>query len=414
MTGLWIGITLLTILALAFVFLPYVKAHRLHREAATDSRQSQNIEIFRDRLSELERELAHGSLDQATFAQLKLELEKNLLIDVEDSEEQLPPKPTGKQLTAVALLALITVSAALGIYARYGSAPELELALNQPKDPFNGRTPTLEEAVAQLELELKSRPENAEGWYMLASSYMNMGRYQQGANALSNVLTYLPGDAPQRSSVMGQYAQALYFAADSTMTDQVREQVEKNLAEDPYEITTLGLLGINAFEQQKYQAAIDYWLTALQQAEGPAADSLRTGISKARDALIAEGKTVPELAVLTPAEIKVSVRLSNELKQKVSPEQTVFVFASPEGGKMPLAAVKLTVADLPALVKLDDSLAMMPEMRLSSVKSVDVRARVSLSGNPQSQPGDMLGSQLSVPVRGQNGQLELVIDQLVQ
>ncbi|MBY4675982.1 c-type cytochrome biogenesis protein CcmI [Marinobacterium arenosum] len=414
MSSLWIGISLLTLLALAFVFLPLVRARRAQLAEQVEDRRQQNIDIFRERLAELQQELDSGNLAQAEFEQLKLELEKNLLHDAEALPLQAKVQLDGRQLITVLLLALILPTAAFGLYAKLGRFDDLMVAQQLAEDPFDGRQPTLEEALAQLEQELAARPDNAEGWYMLASTYLGMGRYADGAEALSKVVALLPQDAPQYPGVMGQYAQALYFAADGQMTDQIRKQIDQVLAIDPFEVTTLGLLGIDAFEQQQYEAAIDYWRKALDRAEGKAAESLRTGIGKAREALIAQGKPAPELPELAPVQIRVSVALAETLRDKVSAEDTVFVFARPVGGRMPLAALKLTVAELPAEVVLDDSLAMMPEAKLSSVQQVEVTAKVSASGQPQQQPGDLYGSRSPVQVGGENQVVELLIDKVVE
>lgn len=414
MIALWLGIGLLTLLALCFIFYPFMRAHRIHRSAVAETRQRQNIDIFNDRLSELENELNQGVLDQDTFNSLKLELEKNLLIDAVEDVDELPVKPSKAQFLSLVLIGLIVVTASMGMYMKYGRAPDLEIAMNQ--DPFDGRTPTMEEALSKLEQELEARPNNAEGWYMLASSYMNLGRFTEGADALQQVLNYLPDAAgiEQRASITGLYAQALFFKAGNKVTPEVQEQLDKALALDSFEVKALGLLGIAAFEQQQYQTAIDYWVKALTNAEGNAAESLRAGIARATDELKAIGATAQGTEIADPVQIRVQVQVSEALKDQVTADQHVFIFAKAENSPMPLAAVKLTVADLPTEVVLDDSLAMMPTMKLSSVNSVNVSARISKSGLPQSQPGDLVGNQLSVPVRGQKATLELVIDELVQ
>ncbi|MOA22030.1 hypothetical protein D3C78_1425580 [compost metagenome] len=49
---------------------------------------------------------------------------------------------------------------------------------------------------------------------------------------------------------------------------------------------------------------------------------------------------------------------------------------------MPLAAKRVTVAQLPIEVELSDSDAMMPSMKLSSFPEVQLVARVSRAGKP--------------------------------
>ena len=74
---------------------------------------------------------------------------------------------------------------------------------------------------------------------------------------------------------------------------------------------------------------------------------------------------------------------------------------------MPLAIVKRGAAELPFDFTLDDSMAMSPELKLSSFANVVVGARISKSGNAMPQSGDLEG-QARAPAGG--GPVELVID----
>ncbi|MGB0468462.1 MAG: c-type cytochrome biogenesis protein CcmI [Pontibacterium sp.] len=418
MMPLWIGIALLTAVAISFVFWPLLRARKHQQLQQADDRREQNIEIFRDRVAELEAELESGSLEVDAFEQLKLELEKNLLIDAEQPETEAKPlKLTTGTLVTVSLMAVLIPALAFGLYAKLGRSVDLELALNKPVNTGEKPARSLEDAVAMLETELAERPENAEGWYMLATTYIGMQRYKEGLEAFRKVLTLLPEDAPQYPGVMGQYAQALFFSKGGKMDDEVRVQVERTLTLEPYEITTLGLMGIDAFGQQNYQAAIDHWSKGLINAEGKAAESLRSGIASATAKLKEQGIEVvaapapaPELK---PAEIRLQLSIPEALRADLSPDQTVFVFARPVGGRMPLAALRLTLSQLPLEVVLNDSLAMSPQAKLSQVEEVEVTARISLSGQPQASSGDLFGTLSPVAVRGDGVPLTMVIDQIV-
>jgi len=419
MSTLWIGIAVLTLLAIAFVFAPLVRHQRLAK-SETVERQQQNIDIFRERLAELESERDQGTLAADEFATLKLELERNLLIDAEDVPTRSKPlaRVGQTQLVTVTLLALMIPAAALGLYNHLGRADDLALALNAPAGQ-QGQSPqgeqmSLEQAIAGLERELATNPDNAEGWYLLANTYMSMGNYAGGAKAFRELLQVLPQDAPQYASVMGQLAQALYFAGETRMTDEVRAQIDATLAIEPTEIAALGLLGIDAFEQQNFNAAIEHWSKALAGAEGQAADSLRSGIERARSELEARGEPVPDIEQAAQAEVKLRVSLSTELAEQAQPDQVVFIYARPVGGRMPLAAARYTVSDLPVEVVLDDSMAMMPQARLSLHDQVEVGARISLSGEPQASSGDLESRPLQVSTRQGDEAVTLVIDQVVQ
>jgi cytochrome c-type biogenesis protein CcmH len=105
----------------------------------------------------------------------------------------------------------------------------------------------------------------------------------------------------------------------------------------------------------------------------------------------ADQPTAGESASAIPG-VDVNVSLAPELAGQMPPGTTVFVFArAASGPPMPLAVQRLSVADLPATVRLDDSMAMMPAMRLSGFPQVLVGARVSPSGQAMPQPGDLEG-----------------------
>ena len=88
--------------------------------------------------------------------------------------------------------------------------------------------------------------------------------------------------------------------------------------------------------------------------------------------------------------LKLSVNLSDHLSLLVEPGDSVFVYAKAVSGPpMPLAVKRMTVADLPVEVILSDSDAMIPSMKLSAFDQVTVGARISKTGNPVAQAGDL-------------------------
>ena len=76
---------------------------------------------------------------------------------------------------------------------------------------------------------------------------------------------------------------------------------------------------------------------------------------------------------------------------------------------MPLAIARLAASAAPVQVKLDDSMAMTPALRLSTQPRVVVGARVSRSGDATPQAGDLEGQ--SAPVASA-GSVQVTIDQV--
>jgi cytochrome c-type biogenesis protein CcmH len=112
--------------------------------------------------------------------------------------------------------------------------------------------------------------------------------------------------------------------------------------------------------------------------------------------------------------LKVNVAISDEVQGVVSATDTLFIYAQAlQGPPMPLAIVKKQVADLPVTVVLSDEQAMMPAMKLSNFDRVKISARISISGQAESRPGDWIGIVESVAPAETEG-VTITIDQKVQ
>ena len=106
------------------------------------------------------------------------------------------------------------------------------------------------------------------------------------------------------------------------------------------------------------------------------------------------------------------VKLLPALAAKVSPGDTLFIFARAENGpRMPLAILSLKAGDLPARFSLDDSSSMAPGMKLSAFPAVRVVARISKSGNASVQSGDLEGS--VGPLKPGTQDIQVNIDKVV-
>ena len=102
------------------------------------------------------------------------------------------------------------------------------------------------------------------------------------------------------------------------------------------------------------------------------------------------GKLAKTRTAKSAATLKVRVDLAPDLKTKVQPGDSVFIFArATSGPPAPLAAKRLTVADLPATVELGDGDAMMPQLKLSNFPEVQLVARISRAGQPTA--GEWIG-----------------------
>jgi len=214
------------------------------------------------------------------------------------------------------------------------------------------------------------------------------------------------------------------MSEQGNMLGKPTELIRKAVKLVPDDSTALWLAGMVEEQAGNYQLAISYWerLTPQIQDDPQASARIAMLISRAGEKSGATAQTTTAVAQVSAAEgsaagvgksVSVRVSLSPELGARVSPDEALFIYARAlQGPKMPLAAARRQVKELPLTLSLDDSGAMMPAMKISNFEQVVVGARVSRSGGAIAQSGDLKGEVAPVTV-GADTLIEIVIDQVV-
>lgn len=393
MIDFWMATGLLLLVALGFLLIPALRGQRAQRE---EDRTALNVALYQERLSELQGQQEEGVLSAALVQSARDEAARELLADTEGAEKARTARLGKPWLLLAAVLVPVL---GMGAYLQLGASDRVELSREFSQPPTS-----LADMTRRLERAVQAQPDSSESLYFLARSYMAQNRPGDAARLFERAAA-LAGRPPE---LLGQWAQALYFASDRHFTPQVQALTDEALKADPEEVTSLGLLGIAAFETERYQAAVDYWTRLLNAlpAQDPSRSALEGGIARARDNLSAGAK--PALAANRPASIKVRVDLAPALKDKVQPRDNVFIFVRAiDGPPAPLAVKRITVGELPAEVELSDADAMMPQLKLSNFPQVQLIARVSRAGQPTR--GEWVGR--SQPLASDSGaQQALIID----
>ncbi|MCQ9471926.1 c-type cytochrome biogenesis protein CcmI [Pseudomonas alliivorans] len=393
MIDFWMATGLLLLVALGFLLIPVLRGQRAQRE---EDRTALNVALYQERLSELQGQQEEGVLSAALVQSARDEAARELLADTEGAEKARTARLGKPWLLLAAVLVPVL---GMGAYLQLGASDRVELSREFSQPPTS-----LADMTRRLERAVQAQPDSSESLYFLARSYMAQNRPGDAARMFERAAA-LAGRPPE---LLGQWAQALYFASDKHFTPQVQALTDEALRADPKEVTSLGLLGIAAFETERYQAAVDYWTRLLNAlpAQDPSRSALEGGVARARDNLNAGAK--PALAANRLASIKVRVDLAPALKDKVQPRDSVFIFVRAiDGPPAPLAVKRITVAELPAEVELSDADAMMPQLKLSNFPQVQLVARVSRAGQPTR--GEWVGR--SQPLASDSGaQQALIID----
>lgn len=392
MTEFWLCAGLLLLAALSFLLIPILRGRRHQQE---QDRTALNVALYQERIAALAAQQASGVLDDLQLSQGRDEAARELLADTEGAEPA-RQRQLGKALPLLA--AVLVPLLALGLYLHFGAADKVALTQEFAQAPKS-----MEEMTARLERVVQAQPDSAEAVYFLGRAYMAEQRPAQAARTFERAVA-LAGRQPE---LLGQWAQALYFAADKRWSGQLQALTDEALKADPNEVTSLGLRGIAAFEGERYQEAIEYWKRLLAQLpQGDASRAaLQGGIDRAAERLGTQSAQVPAPAAVR---LKVRVELAPALRDKVKAQDTVFIFARASSGPpMPLAAKRVTVAQLPIEVELSDADAMMAQMKLSDFAEVQLVARVSKDGQPTR--GEWVGQSAPLPSTTQ-AQQRLIID----
>lgn len=393
----------LLILAVLAIVLP--SQWRAPRTSSVVDRREANLGIFRDQLAELDRDRREGLLAQADFDQAKSELQRRLLDEVGDSPaETSAPVRRGVSRTALALLVVIPLAAFAG-YLLLGNPDALDPLRRQARvSPQQ-----IEEMLVKLETRLKTNPDDAKGWVMLARSYKALGRYPESAEAYRHAGALVDSDP----ALLADYAESLAQVAGS-LEGKPLELIARALKLDPNEPQSLFLAGAAAGERKDYAAVVEYWGRLLPLLDPASSDGQAIGaeLDKAR-AAVAQGKAGGQAggqAVASEA-IGGEVTISGKIASQAKPDDLLFVFArADEGSRMPLAVLRLHVADLPFSFRLDDTMALPGGKKISEFETLTIEARIAKAGKAQSSTGDLFGRVKGVTPGSQG--VKLVIDQI--
>ena len=338
--------------------------------------------------------------------QAQAELQRRLLDEVEALPAPAATRTQASRKTAFALLLIIPLAAATG-YLLLGDPRALDPLQRQARIAPE----QIEGMLAGLVEKLKKNPDDSKGWVMLARSYKVLGRFPEAANAYGRAGALVNQDA----TLLADYAEVLSRINGGNLQGKPTELIERALKLDANEPQALLLAGAAASERQDFAAAAEHWSRLLVQLEPGSDDAkaLEAAVSKAREIAAAQtgdGKTARKPAAASGA-VSGEVTLSGKLAGQAKPDDVLFVFArSQEGPRMPLAAMRATVADLPLSFRFDDSMALAGGNKLSDFATVSIEARIVKAGQAQSSSGDLFGTLTGV--KPGSHKLRLLIDQV--
>ena len=402
---LFVIIALGIALCVALVFLWVLLRER--KPVTQASQAKANAKVYRDQILDLDREHDSGHISDQEWQQSRDELSLRLLEDTSAVDDPAAKAEKPAIWTAVVLAVALPLGS-MGLYMWVGQ-PE---ALN----PMAAKTPDqvdpkdLAKMAQTLAEKLQAKPDNLQGWVMLGRTYRALENFDAALKAYDSALKLSADDdlKLERIEIIAMQRQGQF---EGEPWNVIREILQR----DPQHFGALLTAGSASYAEGKFADALKYWEQARKplDANNPDLEGLENAIAAVRDRLgmppAKSSLTASSTSVATSGlNVTGQVNLSASLKSKASPNDVVFIYATPANGdRMPLAIFKTTVSQLPLNFTLDDSSAMTPDRKLSAAGEVMVKVRVSKSGNAMPQSGDLSGSLGPVKVGAKGLKLEI-------
>lgn len=275
----------------------------------------------------------------------------------------------------------------------------------------------MDNMVAGLERRLQENPADADGWVLLGRSYKAMQKYDQAEVALIRAIQLAPNDP----LVIVELAEAKLFTSGNQSVDpEVRGMLEQVLELDPNQQKGLWLLGIAAAQDGDDERALELWgrLSAQLEPGSPILASVeqqmsqiraRSGEQTAPMEAPTDNQVAPaaEVAATEPRRgpddeeddapvatggwsgLRVDVKAPDGVGDLPANAALFVIVRNPAVPGPPLGVARMSQPTFPAIAFISDANSMMENMPISGVEEVELLARLSKTGSPAAQPGDL-------------------------
>lgn len=259
MTMLFVAGGGLIALVLAVLLVPLWRADR---QAAAPSRGAYDLGVYKEQLSDIDRDIERGVVDAAEAQTLRTEVQRRLLkvVEVEPSQTTPVARPWGVTVYVLVIVPLVS----LGLYVLLG-APNLP---DQPFSQRQGKIAQMQSQVAKirsmvegLSARLQDNPNDGQGWAMLGRSLRVLGQPDRAKSAFERALPLLPDNAQVRL----EYASLLIedLPAGSALPPKFVEIMKSVLVIDPNVPDALYFVGLSEAQAGRPEKAKELWTTLL-------------------------------------------------------------------------------------------------------------------------------------------------------
>jgi cytochrome c-type biogenesis protein CcmH len=387
-------------LLLALVLLLLLRPFLFPAKVQATSRRQMNAAIYREELDKLEAERNTGLITEADYEIAHAEMRQRLFQDTNEEDDLATLGSTKKTAIGICIFIVLISS---GLYFSFGDV--YRVAQKNSETPMNQEG--VEKMVTEFAAKMEKDPSNLQGWVMLARSYRILGRNEDAVKAYERAGSFVDSD-PQ---LLADYADTLAANANGNFAGKPLSLINQALKLDPNNLMALWLSGTAAFSTGNYRSAVQTWEKLASQLP-PNSEEIKMiegSIAEARS----KGGLAPKAAIISSAKaISGQIELASDMKSKVKQGDTVMVIARQVGERMPVAVLKIPVAQFPMSFVLNDALAMNPNAPLSKLTEVSIEVRISKTGMAKPETGDLISAAKTIKVGAEN--VRLLVDQVRQ
>ncbi|MEX0970684.1 MAG: c-type cytochrome biogenesis protein CcmI [Paracoccaceae bacterium] len=304
----WILLALVTLVLAVLILAPLLAG-----KGDAVPRAAYDMQVYRDQLAEIERDLARGNLSAADAKTSRAEIGRRLLAaDAElTATHAASSAPRALNMAAVAMLSLGAVAGIFYTYDRIGAPgyPDLPLAerraamaesrpsqdmaeataarsgLNEPA--LVAPDPRLPALVAQLEAATAERPDDVQGQALLAQFLPQLGRFADARRAQARVIALKGVDANADDYI--ELAELMISATQGYVSPEAEAALRRGLMLDGSNPRGRYYAGLTMAQTGRPDLALQIWTILLEDspADAPYIAAIQAQIDNLRRAAAA-------------------------------------------------------------------------------------------------------------------------------